>query len=163
MRSFTIYFSQCWAVVSAQFCVPEFSRVIAIWGMLWEPIGAETWPPPSHTASGLPPRAGCCFCLAPPDPHTPQASGLDGGVSQLLAFESSLNLECPIWKASGTSLAVQWLGLSAFTARDLSSIPGLGTKIPRATSLSKKKKEKGRLQRVSRCIVVCVWASAHVL
>ena len=41
----------------------------------------------------------------------------------------------------GNSLAVQWLGLSAFTAKDLSLIPGLGTKIPQATQYEKKKKK----------------------
>jgi len=33
----------------------------------------------------------------------------------------------------GTSLAVQWLGLSGFTAVGLVSIPGQGTKILQAT------------------------------
>ena len=33
----------------------------------------------------------------------------------------------------GNSTVVQWLGLSAFTAEDLASIPGQGTKIPHAT------------------------------
>ena len=32
----------------------------------------------------------------------------------------------------GSSLAVQWLGLCAFTAEVLGSIPGQGTKIPEA-------------------------------
>ena len=32
----------------------------------------------------------------------------------------------------GNSLAVQWLGLCAFTAKGLSSVPGRGTKIPQA-------------------------------
>ena len=32
----------------------------------------------------------------------------------------------------GNSLAVQWLGLCAFTAAGLDSIPGQGTKIPLA-------------------------------
>ncbi len=32
----------------------------------------------------------------------------------------------------GTSLAVQWLGLCAFTAEGLGSIPGQGTKTPQA-------------------------------
>ena len=43
---------------------------------------------------------------------------------------------------AGNSLAVQWLGLHAFTARALGSIPGRGTKIPQATRRSQKKKEK---------------------
>ena len=33
----------------------------------------------------------------------------------------------------GNSLTIQWLGLGAFTARGLGSIPGQRTKIPRAT------------------------------
>ena len=33
----------------------------------------------------------------------------------------------------GTSLVEQWLGLGAFTAEDLDSVPGWGTKIPQAT------------------------------
>ena len=33
----------------------------------------------------------------------------------------------------GSSLAVQWLGLSAFTAVALGSVPGWGTKIPQAS------------------------------
>ena len=36
------------------------------------------------------------------------------------------------WKAQGNSLAVQWLGLCAFTAEGLGSIPGQETKIPQA-------------------------------
>ena len=39
------------------------------------------------------------------------------------------------------SLAVQWLGLSAFTAEDLGSIPGWGTKIPQAVQCGQKKKK----------------------
>ena len=35
--------------------------------------------------------------------------------------------------AFGNSLVVQWLGLGAFTAKGLDSIPGQGTKIPQAT------------------------------
>ena len=36
----------------------------------------------------------------------------------------------------------QWLGLGSFTAEDLGSIPGQGTKIPQATLLGQKKKKK---------------------
>ena len=43
---------------------------------------------------------------------------------------------------SGTSLAVQWLGLCALTAEGPGSIPGQGTKIPQASRCSKKKKKK---------------------
>ena len=42
----------------------------------------------------------------------------------------------------GNSLVVQWLRLSAFTAVALSSVPGWGTKIPKATWYSQKKKKK---------------------
>ena len=42
----------------------------------------------------------------------------------------------------GNSLVVQWLGLCAFTAKGLGSIPGRGTKIPKATRCSQKKKKK---------------------
>ena len=42
----------------------------------------------------------------------------------------------------GNSLVVQWLGLSAFTAESLGSIPGRGTKIPQAVRHGKMKKQK---------------------
>ena len=41
---------------------------------------------------------------------------------------------------TGNSLEVQWLGLSAFIAEDLGSIPGQGTKIPQALQYGQKKK-----------------------
>ena len=41
----------------------------------------------------------------------------------------------------GSSLVVQWLGLSAPTARGPGSVLGWGTKIPQALWLSKKKKK----------------------
>ena len=41
----------------------------------------------------------------------------------------------------GNSLEVQWLGLHAFTAEGLGSIPGQGTKIPQAARRDEKKKE----------------------
>ena len=41
--------------------------------------------------------------------------------------------------AFGNSLVVQWLGLSAFTAEGLGSIPGRGTKIPQAVRRGQKK------------------------
>ena len=43
----------------------------------------------------------------------------------------------------GTSLAVQWLRLHASTAGGAGSIPGTGTKIPRATGYCQKKKDRG--------------------
>ena len=48
-----------------------------------------------------------------------------------------------IWKGKQrTSLEVQWLGLHAFTAKDASSIPGPGTKIPQATWPKNKQMER---------------------
>ena len=41
---------------------------------------------------------------------------------------------------AGNSLAVQWLGLHAFTPEGLSSIPSGGTKIPQAVWPKKEKK-----------------------
>ena len=40
----------------------------------------------------------------------------------------------------GNSLAVQWLGLCAFTAKGLGSIPVQGTKIPQAAWHGQKKR-----------------------
>ena len=41
----------------------------------------------------------------------------------------------PIFKFADpeNSLVVQWLGLHAFTAKGVGSVPGQGTKIPQAT------------------------------
>ena len=44
--------------------------------------------------------------------------------------------------AVGNSLAVQWLGLHAFTAEAAGSIPGRGTKIPQAVQHGQKKEEE---------------------
>ena len=49
--------------------------------------------------------------------------------------EESVNL--------GSSLEVQWLGLSAFTTMALSSIPGQETKIWQVAQCSRKKKKIG--------------------
>ena len=43
---------------------------------------------------------------------------------------------------NGNSLAVQWLGLPAFTAEGLGSVPSQGTKILQATWHSQKQKQK---------------------
>ena len=50
-------------------------------------------------------------------------------------------------RESGNSLAVQWLGLSAFIAEGPGSSPSWGTKIPQALrhSQKKKKRPKGRV------------------
>ena len=39
-------------------------------------------------------------------------------------------------------LVVQWLGLHAFTAKGLGSVPGWGTKAPQPCSVGEKKKEE---------------------
>ena len=44
----------------------------------------------------------------------------------------------------GNSLVVQWLGLRALTAKGLGSIPGRGTKIPKAEWCGQKKGHGGR-------------------
>ena len=51
----------------------------------------------------------------------------------------------------GNSLVVQWLGLHAFTAEGLGSIPCWGTKIPQAVWCSQKKK------RIYVCICVYIY------
>ena len=43
----------------------------------------------------------------------------------------------------GNSLAVQWLGLHAFTSEGLGSIPGQGPKIPQDTQHGQKMGEGG--------------------
>ena len=43
---------------------------------------------------------------------------------------------------SANSLAVQWLGLHAFTAQGPDSIPHQGIEIPQAAQCSKKKKKR---------------------
>ena len=45
----------------------------------------------------------------------------------------------------GNSLAVQWLGLGAFTAGAQGSIPGWGTKIPHVAQHSQPEKKKKKL------------------
>lgn len=52
-----------------------------------------------------------------------------------------------IMRAKGASLAAQWLGLCAATAEAMGSIPGQGTKIPRATWPGQKKNQKERIKR----------------
>ena len=48
------------------------------------------------------------------------------------------------------SLAVQWLGLHAFTAEGPGSIPDWGTKIPQAARHSQKKKSEKKKKRMLR-------------
>ena len=64
------------------------------------------------------------------------------------------------WVRRGNSLVVQWLGLSAFIAVAVGSIPGSGTKIPQATQCSWKRKRKkksgqnGALQTYTRADIM---------
>ena len=51
-------------------------------------------------------------------------------------------MEKNIKKKSRTSLVVQWLGLCASSAEDVSLIPGWGTKIPHATWYGQKMGKK---------------------
>jgi len=44
----------------------------------------------------------------------------------------------------GNCLAVQWLGLCAFTAEGLGSIPGWGSEIPQAARHGKKTSKENR-------------------
>ena len=57
----------------------------------------------------------------------------------VIIVSSLLFTELLKFKKLGTSLAVQWLGLCAFTAEGKGSIPGWGTKIPRASWRGQKK------------------------
>ena len=63
---------------------------------------------------------------------------------------------------TGNSLAVQWLGLQAFTAEDTGSIPGWGTKILRSHKLrgmAKNKKQKLLDQRKAIYLDWKAWLS----
>ena len=50
-----------------------------------------------------------------------------------------------IQKASGNSLAVQWLGFQASTAGGVDLILVLGTKIPHAVRCSRKREKQNRI------------------
>ena len=52
---------------------------------------------------------------------------------------------------TGNSLAVQWLGLRAFTAEGPGSIPGRGTKIPQAAWCGKKQKANNNNKIKIKC------------
>ena len=54
-----------------------------------------------------------------------------------------------ILNSVGTSLAVQWLGLRASTARALGLVAGWGTKIPQPARCSQKKKKKKILNSIT--------------
>ena len=71
--------------------------------------------------------ASCCSTVS----SSRAGSGVVGGVD-LSSVQNPM----------GNSLAVQWLGLCAFIAEGVGSIPGRGTKILQATWCSPKKKKK---------------------
>ena len=58
-----------------------------------------------------------------------------------------------LWR---TSLEVQWLGLRASTAGGMGSIPGRGTRIPRATRCAPPPRKKEKLWKL-----LIIWASAQ--
>ena len=62
-----------------------------------------------------------------------------------LMLSINVNLLVPLKSISGNCLAVQWLGLRAFPARSAGSIPGRGTKIPRAERPKTKKQKPKKL------------------
>jgi len=53
-----------------------------------------------------------------------------------------------IWRNYRNSLAVQWLGIHAFTAAGPSPITGQGTNSPQATRCSQKKKAGGEREEI---------------
>ena len=61
-------------------------------------------------------------------------------------LKSELSRHEKTWRSLGNSLAVQWLGLCAFTAEGLGSIPDLGTKILQAMRHGQKKKKKKAIE-----------------
>ena len=56
----------------------------------------------------------------------------------------------------------QWLGLCVFTAEDLGSISGPGTKIPQATWWPKEKKEKKEMLTLKYCSQCTQFASSQL-
>ena len=71
------------------------------------------------------------------DKNVPYFYCVGGGYTNVFICQNSLN--CTLKKAElGNSLAVQWLGLRAFTART-GSIPVGGTKIPQVMWRGQKK------------------------
>ena len=70
-----------------------------------------------------------------------------GGKKKKTTYSSKLSLNCLRLskhlktQSVGDSLAVQWLGLRAFTDKSLGSIPGWGTKISQDTRCGQKKKK----------------------
>ena len=61
------------------------------------------------------------------------------GDKELSSGKSSTSVSVDKIRISGNSLVVQWLGLLSLTEEGLSSISGLGTKLPQAEWPKKKK------------------------
>ena len=66
-------------------------------------------------------------------PHEPKATPKGRGCLISPGVVQSIWYKINTQKNTGNSLAVQWLGLSTFTAQGLGSIPDCGTKIPQVT------------------------------
>ena len=79
----------------------------------------------SSAFQSLPFSLTCLLCLS-----TSSSIQIFSTVGDFLPFKELIQ---------GNFLAVQWLGLCAFTAKGPSSIPGHGTKIPQATWSGQKK------------------------
>ena len=100
-------------------------------GFAWCQRSACIWPQ-VHTKSSLGSNVGACALLMSIQNDFLFFFFL------LPVFLVSLSIIFKIIKQnSGNSLAVQWLGLCAFTATILSSIPSQGTKIPQVTEWAK--------------------------
>ena len=86
----------------------------------------------------------------------------DGGSQQKNELEVfNLTLNCQHENA-GSSPEVQWLGLCILTAEGLSSIPGLGTKIPQATRSGQNENASHLLScHYSRIRMICTEALAE--
>ena len=119
---------------------------------LWHhvPPGKQT----EKRSLGRPWKQAWPFEQGIPEPWYPELGLWSTGSSEHdpLAPWTSHGEECsrrepesgPLKGRVGNSLAVQWIGLRAFTAKGLSSIPGWGTKIPQAAQRSKKKRAGSR-------------------
>ena len=108
------------------------------------PLGNERpgdpWPPGAGNTDG---RVGADFCPAllvsslAPQP-APQPLFWVPKIQEKVEVHGSGLLKEPLRSPRGTSMAVQWLGLSTSTAGDQGSIPGRGTKILQAVCRGKK-------------------------
>ena len=74
--------------------------------------------------------------------HTGSISGQGTKIPRAMQRgQKKKEISFPFFKVKpGNSLVIQWLGLSALTARGLGSVPGQGTKIPQAAWRGQNKK-----------------------